>query len=218
MDQIGKDLIIGYDARECWSTPEKTWTKQRRNSLLIRLDVVRPLSIDQTVWNSVFDYFPNLKPSWVGYFQDLWGSLENLRKVVLESKELEAKQFYIVAFSLCSAFCSSVDIAKIVTLLNGVNTDGETGSQPIVTPSSPGKNWTSLGFDVADLFGTSALSNCGFEEEAVDRDSRKSWEREINEVHLFSDASAAVRFRDFSNSRVPEHAPFFVFQLWRVLD
>jgi hypothetical protein len=62
---------------------------------------------------------------------------------------------------------------------------------------------------------TSALSNCSFAE--GERESlRASWGVALNEHHLFMDVEKAFAFRRLSDSRVPEHAPFFVYALCHI--
>lgn len=47
---------------------------------------------------------------------------------------------------------------------------------------------------------------------------RRDWSGKLNEHHLFESPTTARAFRDASNLRVPEHAPFFVFALLRIDD
>ena len=72
-----------------------------------------------------------------------------------------------------------------------------------------------LGYDVADEVMTSGLSNCGYsnkEREVV----RPRWASRLNRFHLFDDDDAALQFKVLSDARVPEHAPFFVFGIYRL--
>jgi hypothetical protein len=61
----------------------------------------------------------------------------------------------------------------------------------------------------------SGLSNCGYEppERAT---FRRDWARRLNDHHLFEDLATARGFRDATDGRVSEHAPFFVFALFRI--
>jgi hypothetical protein len=77
--------------------------------------------------------------------------------------------------------------------------------------------WSLLGYDVADGALTSGLSNCGYD--PSERPSlRRDWAGELNEHHLFEDPAAARAFRDVTDARVPEHAPFLVYCLLRIDD
>lgn len=72
-----------------------------------------------------------------------------------------------------------------------------------------------LGYDVADEVMTSGLSNCGYSNEERDV-VRLCWASRLNRFHLFDDGDEALQFKDFSDARVPEHAPFFVFGIYRL--
>lgn len=71
-----------------------------------------------------------------------------------------------------------------------------------------------LGYDVADEVMTSGLSNCGYSDREKER-IRSTWAGRINAFHLFDDADLALEFRALTEARVPEHAPFFVFGVYR---
>lgn len=71
------------------------------------------------------------------------------------------------------------------------------------------------GFDIADLSGISALSNCEYSPQEKERLAR-FWEARLNAFGLLATDDDAKEFRQLSNSRVPEHSPFWVFGIWRV--
>jgi hypothetical protein len=74
------------------------------------------------------------------------------------------------------------------------------------------ENSLNLGFDVCDEFGTSALMNCGYE--PLERERIDGyWYFALNEYHLFARFPDADRFRELSDRRVSEHAPFSVIRL-----
>jgi len=77
------------------------------------------------------------------------------------------------------------------------------------------EGWVSLGYDVCDETFTSGFTNCGYDERFVD-EQRRTWSSCINEHHLIDDVDAACRFARFTDLRVPEHAPFFVFRVCSV--
>ena len=71
--------------------------------------------------------------------------------------------------------------------------------------------WTFLGYDIADAFGTSGLSNCGGNGVG---DNRSRFSGQINTSHLFSEQEDAEGFRYFANESIKEHAPFFIYGIW----
>jgi len=73
-----------------------------------------------------------------------------------------------------------------------------------------------LGFDVADRWLLSGLTNCVHRSEPDFAGLKHDYEPFLNRFHLFDDSEIANTFRHVSDGRVPDHAPFFVFSLWRV--
>jgi hypothetical protein len=80
-------------------------------------------------------------------------------------------------------------------------------------PAALGPTWTLLGYDVADP-GISGLTNCGYD--GRDVELKAAWGPRLNEHHLLTTLDDAFAFRNVTNARVVEHAPFFVFGLWRI--
>ncbi len=204
-------LVLGYDAREMYLPASANWTTQRRREFLLRSNVDKPLSTDGLVWPSIFDTgeAPGLTPSerkscgldglplpvWIGPNRPLWEDIEALKWDALRA-DSGHRPFWLVAISL-----------------DGDN-ETERYSAPLARISHP-PNWTFLGFDVADSGLLSGLSNCGYDPAELE-EMRLTWEPSLNQFHLFNAFAAASAFRELTNKRVPEHAPFFVFGLWRI--
>jgi len=70
-----------------------------------------------------------------------------------------------------------------------------------------------MGFDVADAALISGLLDCEYSDMELDQLS-VTWKSKLNEYHLIDGEAEAVAFRHLCNGRVPEHAPFLVYQLW----
>ena len=84
----------------------------------------------------------------------------------------------------------------------------------VAAPDRRDSAWRFLGFDIADP-GISGLSNCGYSD--TERNALAArWGADLNRYHLFDDLDRAFAFRDLTNGRVPEHAPFFVIGLWLI--
>jgi hypothetical protein len=188
-------VLLGFDAREAGGGGE--WNERRRSDYLFRVDVARPLSIDQRVWRPVVEV------------QDsphrFWGDLARLREVVRERPERP----WIVALGVSLSACSPEEAAAVEPFIPRARS-----GEP--TPVDP--RWTFLGYDIADPGGCiSGLMNCGFlpAHEDVER-LRALWAPKLNSNHLFDELADAVAFKNLSNHRVPEHAPFFVNGLWLI--
>ena len=76
MEESWEERLLGFDARV--SVPSY-WHDQRKGELLLRTDVVQPYSADPAAWPSLFDRPGNPRPSYVGFFQDLWEDIDQLR-------------------------------------------------------------------------------------------------------------------------------------------
>lgn len=78
-------------------------------------------------------------------------------------------------------------------------------------------SWKFLGYDIADQAMLSGLSNCMYDEKEIEV-LKSAWSPELNQYNLFRDVACAVKFRTLTELRVPEHAPFAVYGLYRILD
>ena len=83
-------------------------------------------------------------------------------------------------------------------------------------PASLNKEWTFLGYDVADDGFISGLSDCGYE--ADELHLKTGWELALNEWHLFTQKKQAIKFQRMTNQRVDEHAPFCIYGLYSLLQ
>jgi hypothetical protein len=75
-------------------------------------------------------------------------------------------------------------------------------------------DWVFLGYDVCDFGWISGLSNCGSPSGEMQQLSR-DWKDRLNEFGLFVSAAEARDYCGVTDRRVPEHAPFRVFALYR---
>jgi hypothetical protein len=160
---------------------------------LLRDDVDRVLSVDTMLWPSVAEN----APEWIGANNPLWEDLENLER------HLPSSSLYTLI-----AVTWHIEPGEGAGMIGPY--EGPT------TPANRDANWTLLGYDVADP-GISGLSNCGYSEEERRR-LAPVWGRRLNSHHLFDNLEHAFEFRAITNTRVPEHAPFFVIGLWLIRE
>lgn len=77
--------------------------------------------------------------------------------------------------------------------------------------------WLLVGYDICDSSGTSGLTNCGYD--LVERESiQKHWAGRLSDRHLFCKVEDAEEFCDLTDLRAPEHAPFFVIEIWVAVE
>jgi hypothetical protein len=211
--------LLGYDARK-WAY-ERFSTPEDREAFLFRLDVERVLSVDEAVWPSVFPLDRNVRPDCVGFFQNLWEDLDSLRSQIANTTLIPTRRAEAIAVTLQIDTFNAEEVGRWERRLKGVSpnpgiTDADL-SLPHASPSSVGSGWSLLGHDVCDEWGLSGLANCGFQPDREDvRALRATWAPRLNASHLFDSIDHAVEFALLSNQRVSEHAPFFVYGLWRV--
>jgi|GEM_PF-4797297 len=72
--------------------------------------------------------------------------------------------------------------------------------------------FSSVGFDVIDMSGLSALTNVGYTEDDLSRFANMTIE--TNDCGLISTSGDSHRFAEFASSAAPEHAPFFPVEVW----
>jgi hypothetical protein len=192
--------VLGFDAREGWADPLRLWPAARRMQYLLRPDIVKPLSVDVMVWPSVFrdpgveqlhlgDGLGNdgiIPPAFVGPCHGLWTDLDEMRGVCVFS----ARPLRVVA-----VVAQEHPLAGHSAALDG----------------SAAAAWPTIGFDVADEYLLSGLTDCGYGDELVD--AQRRFGGALNEHHLFANDADARAFAAFSDTRVTEHAPFYVYEL-----
>lgn len=197
------EQTMGYDARDDGGDFAEHWAEERRNNFLYRMDVRKVLSVDTTVWPSIFrdlrEPLPAHRESLA--LGELWAKEGELRKAV----SLRAEGGPVHAFRTI-----------MVTLAwDGAETRHPASDALVDWVEAPrqGGDWQFAGFDVADAYLLSALTNCGFLPGQDNAEAmRLEWAPHLNEFHLFSELSAASAFRHFSDVRLAsDHAPTFVY-------
>jgi hypothetical protein len=192
------EIVIGYDAREYFdSNSDFIWEKERIDRYLLKTNLKKPLSVDVMVWDSIFHLSSISLPTWIGWRQQLWDSLERLM-LFIQSQPIH--QPYRVTAITERVF---EDEKSRLEALYGIQLAIKSDS------------WIFLGFDVADEWLLSGLTNCGyrFDEHEI---LRNIWQGKLNQYHLFDTYEDADMYREMTNTRVKEHAPFSVYGIYRV--
>ena len=205
--------ILGFDIRVVVSPGiARRWGALRRKHYLLRPDVPWVASADSAVFSSIFDFGNTLN-----------GADEALTRLIPENVhqqalglwcDLDAMQQTASRLSLPEG---AVFMAIAITALEEFpRAEGPWDDllEERTNPETVNQRWRLLGYDVADRFLLSGLSNCGY-----DGDEKATftiaWSGKLNEVGLLSDLNDAAEFKNATNRRVPEHAPFSVFGLIR---
>jgi hypothetical protein len=212
------EKIIGFDARKMHAGINKLWDPLRKATFLIKEDVKDVLSTDTLAWPSVFHTHqligmseaelekyeqcgPERPDVYIGSNNPSWNSLPDLKKWLDKNKMLLQKPYWIVALT-CIEMPDLMQRSEYGPYFD--ETD----------PPSLNHNCTFLGFDVSDGSQTSGLSNCGYDFDDFKEKTKELWKSQINKYHLFDSLENALEFRKFSDERIKEHAPFFVYGLY----
>lgn len=192
------DKILGYQLR---ISPDqlKDWDKERRLIFLLREDISRPLSVDEDIWpilndakmrNDVF-LNPELPANGL--------NVHNLRPGIPARTERGCLIAITASDADASQLCSRHQIQSELHAAHSLDTLG----------------LRIIGFDVADAWFYSGLSNCGFG--ASKQILSHRFARSLNEYGLFQSQEEAGAFRDDVSSRITDHAPFIVYGLWSTI-
>lgn len=195
------------------------WNATARAQFLLRPDIEWPLSVDRLAWPSVF-YSSIPRPSWESSSTihvdleseglDFRLDLDRMRRCY-EAHRALAPDGVFVAVELLSE--QESEGPSLLYMLDG-NIQCGVWLEP-TTPDRLPDGSTLLGYDVADPARFSGLNDCGYTEQEI-RDLAPVWAPRLNAFGLFATLEDAVAFRPVCDARVPEHAPFWVYALWRL--
>ena len=224
-------LLLGFDIL---AVPEvATWDMRDATQLdlfLLRPEIKSPISVDRLICPSIFQPEVQRSERMELVLTRFSGSLEANRTTIHRPIEWPDSELNILGLwtnksQMLQWLKQRPDVRKLVRVPIGIRVflDGTTISDPFwqtisdggTDAAEPAQGWTSLGYDVADSGQISALSDCGYQEDEMKR-ARASWGSDVNEWGLLSSFQSAVALKDFSNSRVPEHAPFYVYEIFRI--
>jgi hypothetical protein len=165
---------------------EPSWTTNRKTQFLLRRDVTSVRSVDRQVWKRP----PGLQspPEPAG----LWPSFSGLLADAPALDRAGAAVLRITAFEDDEPEPESVD----------------------PNAPEPGR-YELLGYDVADWFLLSGLTNCGYSPEEA-ASLAPTWAPLLNQWHLFDDPGDATAFEAVTAARVPEHAPFYAYGIYQL--
>jgi hypothetical protein len=203
-----EECLLGFDARASW------YKDTRDVTFLLRDDTGPLLSADTMVWPSIFNRgFPRVseleRPSWIGQNDPFWENLAELESAIPDDAAWLQGPYWLIAATWHAE--AEFDKEKRESI-------GGYSLGPWKVPTNPPRrdpDWRFLGFDVTDGGFLSGLSNCGYTAEERPR-LVQQWTSFLNRHHLFDELEKAFEFRQVSNARVKEHAPFFVIGLWLI--
>jgi hypothetical protein len=215
--------LLNFDVRVAKEQyVSRRWDRDSRAQYLLRPDIEWPLSVDRSVWPSVFfsKHFRDFRDedATIGIDPELegtsgltsWQDLDRMRAHYDPHGAL-APGGVFVAIELLSEKTAEGPLVSY-ELPGGI--ECAIWLDPTVPNRIP-EGSTLLGYDVADAGRISGLSNCGYTEGEVEA-MGPVWADRLNSFGLLSTLEDAVAFRQLCDQRIPEHAPFWVYTLWRL--
>jgi len=194
-----KLIIIGFDLRGPIADQNSSWSEQRRSRFLVRPEIPSPISVDSAVW-PVFAGNPDRT-----YPMQLWGSVSEILAAFPQAAQADCNSPTIIEIAVITTDLQSSRRWE-GTLFERVRPEKDSAVEIALD---------CLGFDVADSYFVSGLSNCMLSVEELSS-VRKDWSEAINSWGLFGDSGAAKAFRAVCNRLIPEHAPFETYRMRKV--
>jgi|SRR5579884_84926 len=193
---MSTEIFLGFDLRQPLAGQIDSWTKVRRAEYLIRPEIATPISVDRCVWPAVSVNTDDQYPLF------LWGSMTELREHSLHPLEGGVM----------------IDIAALPSTEDSLNYWQRImfGRADTDKDSSPQYEVEIFGYDVADRYLVSGLSNCRFSDSEMGH-IRHDWSWAINVWGLFDRPDLATSFAALCNSLIPEHEPFEAYRLRRII-
>lgn len=198
--------VLGFDLRIAPESAGTAWDKSRRATYLLNEDVPFPVAVDRAVWPPSINSTAHKDAAAAGGIAENIGALNGLN---------------LMTADVGGQLSATVSSARSVLL--GLTSDQETVARLrhmhsidacLRTPAElDAAGWAFWGYDVADAWLTSGLTNCGFTP-AEKGPFLQRYSRALNNYGLFDDYKLATEYARETNLRVPGHAPFLVFGMW----
>jgi hypothetical protein len=236
MDSKYKEHLVCFDAKIQFLTTEYPLTNEAIETYLIKEDIGEIVSVNssslfshggsyaqENAKNISFDkILKNIPDEFDDYAGYLWIELDKLNEFIKNNKKYIKQEIYTIAItSIENRSNEDQEIDKKYRKSYAENHERMSDFPPHweTRPEKISTDWTFLGYDIIDgAFGgeLSGLTNCGYNK--VDKKTIESnkWENDLNSYHLFNSIDIANEFRKFTNNRVNEHAPFYIFGIYLI--
>ncbi len=208
--------LLGFDIRlRAEDYVEARWDQSSRTTYLLRPETKWPLSVDQMVWPSFFRYSKDRGPGYLKLDEaidvtpsttrhsalELWPSLRDMKACFMQHPvKRQKKGIEIAVMLLADEQSLSREYWRAVL-------------SSALSPSEPPKGWKFLGYDIADEYMFSGLTNCGYSEDEK-LTLKQKWPNRLNESGLLTTLEDASEFKKITDQRVVEHSPFFIYSLF----
>lgn len=203
LDAEYEQTIVRFDFRTHDEEDINSWDYSRRVLYLINEDALLPYSVDSAVWSRVT--IPSVERIFGSEYGAIEFTNEKLDGLHFVSQNGQNCTFKSVVKTLRRAARRLEFHSKVMVIGYSAN---------LKLAASLFRGFPLLGYDVitGDISG---ICNCGY----YPNEKPKVLEQfglALNERHLFNNFESAKEFAEFSNVRVPEHAPFTVVAIYRI--
>jgi hypothetical protein len=202
-----EEYVLGFSAR---LDPELAGAVMVPESLrMARM----PISLDTSIWEDVLSSSQHT-PQWRGANGNLWSNLEDLIRSARAETKARSCSAWVVGVTVVnddgwqkySELKKESGSVRALLALHNVGALYLDEAEPRTLPQSA----RLLGYDVADTFQYSAVTNMGLTA-AVTSPYVIS---QLNEHLLFDTPEAPATFREYADEHVGPHAPFLVYGLY----
>ncbi len=197
---MDKLIILGFDIRRPIADQNSSWPEERRIKFLIRHEVPAPISVDVGVWPAFATNPDETFPL------QLWGSVSDIVTTFPDATQWRSNSPVIIEIAAIATGEQSSEYWEGI-LLGRVEPEKDKSLK--VTPEV-------LGYDVADRYLVSGISNCMLSADELVA-VRKDWSEALNVWGLIENKDAAEAIRAVCDRLIPEHAPFETYRLRRIV-
>lgn len=184
-------ILIGYSIRSL--SQDKSWDNERRKKFLIKNNIDLPKSASTVVWENFNDF---IDESDSFHFLDNYG-FQDIKELVSLSN-YNKNQTDRIMVRTCIHYLHSVP--TFVWALNMPSYQDD-------------DNFYFFGYDIADGGIMSGLSNCGYTQNEM-KYCQEKYLPFLNNHGLFDNFDIALDFLNYTNERVKDHAPFYIYSLY----
>lgn len=185
-------ILIGYSIRSLLE--DKSWTQDRRQHFLINPNIDLPKSVSTSVWENIDDFIEENDD--YSLFLSSYGFQD--RKELSRLSCYNKMQTDKIMVRSCLHYLHFVP--TFVWALG-------------MLPYQDDDGFFFMGYDIADGGMTSGLFNCGYNTDEL-KYCKERYFSSLNHHGLFESFDIALDFLHYTNKRVEDHAPFYIYSLY----
>lgn len=223
------ELLMGYDMRIHPKYCRDEWDTRRKSTFLLEEKTVDPLSVDTSVWPTIFEFREGTPEAPLGDIS-VNGRAITHTKVIVDMNyskidltyetwnSYEDMKLYLRKYNYYKD--NAVPVAVIIILTEAIKKDLFSYNSLLEKTELSEHNlpveMSFIGYDVGDGDMISGLTNCGYTKEDKAH-LNNIFQESINPYGLFDEYHDANKFKEMTNYRVASHAPFYVYGIYSAI-